>query len=230
MATARFAPGISPQIWRLRPDFVAISIVAEDCANAPDVPWIGERLAAAARTSLTGPPWAAAHLGSWQETYRAFGAKPRRTPCSAEALRKRVERGGPPAGINAIVDLYNAVSLAYALPVGGEDMDHYVGPPTLTVARGDEPFETTKDGVPVIEYPEAGEVIWRDDRGVTCRRWNWRQTPRTRITLASRSLWFVLERLEPMPSADLQCAADELCTGLRRLAPNTRIAKQVIRQ
>ncbi|VTP79945.1 B3/4 domain [Leclercia adecarboxylata] len=74
-----------------------------------------------------------------------------------------------------MVDIYNAVSIRYAIPVGGENLAAYTGAPRLTLADGSEPFDTVKEGQPDVEYPDAGEVIWRDDVGVTCRRWNWRQ-------------------------------------------------------
>ena len=73
------------------------------------------------------------------------------------------------------MDIYNAVSIRYAIPVGGENLATYSGAPRLTLADGSEPFDTFKEGQPVVEYPEPGEVIWRDDLGVTCRRWNWRR-------------------------------------------------------
>ena len=83
-------------------------------------------------------------------------------------------------------------------------MTRYQGPPRLTVAVGDEPFETVKDGMAVVEQVDPGEVVWRDDRGVTCRRWNWRQTPLTRLGAHSTEMWFVVERLEPMPLAAVE--------------------------
>jgi DNA/RNA-binding domain of Phe-tRNA-synthetase-like protein len=73
-------------------------------------------------------------------------------------------------------------------------------------------------------------VIWRDDSGVTCRRWNWRQTPRTRLDVASTDMWFVLERLEPMPLGALVEAGDMLVAGLRRLAPTAQITSELLRQ
>ncbi len=74
----------------------------------------------------------------------------------------------------------------------------------------------------MLETVEPGEVVWRDDRGVTCRRWNWRQGPRTRLTEASRDMWFVFERLDPMPMDAVQEAAEILVDSLRRLAPGLR--------
>jgi DNA/RNA-binding domain of Phe-tRNA-synthetase-like protein len=220
-----FSPQIAPAIWRIRPDFTALSIVAESCVNAVGSPWVAERLVEASRQSLEGPAWAEAHLSAWQDVFRAFGAKPQRTPCSAEALRRRIARGGMLLPVNAVVDLCNAVSIAFAVPVGGEDIACYAGNPELTVARGDETFETVKDGLPAIENPERGEVIWRDERGVTCRRWNWRQGPRTQIYTDTRAMWFVLERLEPMPLDALMHAGDILCADLERLSPGVRFTR-----
>ena len=81
-------------------------------------------------------------------------------------------------------------------------------------------FDTARDGVAVIEHPEPGEVIWRDERGVTCRRWNWRQCRRTALTEATENLWFVIDRLAPVPVEELIRAGDELVLGLRRLSPD----------
>ena len=77
---------------------------------------------------------------------------------------------------------------------------------------------------------EAGEVVWRDDEGVTCRRWNWRQTPRTRISVATTDIWFVLERLEPMPIEVLLQAGELIAEGVRSLAPHAQISQRLIRK
>lgn len=217
-------PHVNREIWSLRPDFVALSLVVRAARN---------EASAATAAALTGPierpPWAAEHLASWRAAYTAFGAKPQRTPCSAETLWRRFERDGALGPINALVDLYNAVSLRYAVPVGGEDLSSYVGVPRLVRAAGGEPFETFRDGQPAIEGAEPGEVIWRDDAGVTCRRWNWRQTSRTRLELHATDMWFVLERLEPMPVDALLEAGELLVSGLRRLAPAADIMTMLIR-
>lgn len=227
-SAADFAPRIDPAIWTLRPDFVALSLVVTGAQNGPSPDWIKERLAAACAGAVTGPAWGADHLAAWQDAYRAFGAKPQRTPCSAEALRKRAAKDGAMASINAVVDLYNAASIAYAIPVGGEDIAAYAGNPLLTIATGDEPFETMKDGAPAIEHADKGEVVWRDDKGVTCRRWNWRQGPRTRITEETRDMWFVIERLDPMPIEALHEAGEALANGLLRLSPEARITTTLL--
>jgi DNA/RNA-binding domain of Phe-tRNA-synthetase-like protein len=120
-----------------------------------------------------------------------------------------------------VVDLYNAVSLRHAIPVGGENAASYEGSPQLIRATGEETFDTIADGQSRIETVGKGEVVWRDGRGVTCRRWNWRQGTRTRITETSTSLWFVLERLDPMPVGSLVTAGLDLIDGLQKLGGPT---------
>jgi DNA/RNA-binding domain of Phe-tRNA-synthetase-like protein len=210
-------PVIAPEIHALRPDFAALSILVVGARNGPSDLYGAEQLRLACEAQE--PEWAEAHLEAWRDAYRAFGAKPQRTPCSVEALRKRVQRDGTVPPVNAVVDLYNAVSLRYALPIGGEDADAYAGTARLVIAQGGETFDTAQNGEPKAEMIDPGEVIWRDDRGTTCRRWNWRQGVRTRITDGSTAMWFVLERLDPMPISALMRAGDDLIAGLKRLSP-----------
>jgi DNA/RNA-binding domain of Phe-tRNA-synthetase-like protein len=216
-----FQPSIAPDIFTLRSDFAALSIYAENARNTASDAHGAELLRQACR-DLGAAPWAEAHLSAWRDAYRAFGAKPQRTPCSAEALHKRAQRDQMLPAVNAVVDLYNAISVRYALPVGGEDAALYDGAPHLIRASGNETFETMAEGAPKIETVEQGEVIWRDARGVTCRRWNWRQGIRTRITEHSTEMWFVLERLEPMPIDALLEAGKRLIEGLHRLSHDLR--------
>jgi DNA/RNA-binding domain of Phe-tRNA-synthetase-like protein len=221
-----FDPAIARAIWDLRPDFVALSILVRAGRNLPSPD--GEPPIDAEASSSPTCEWREAHLEAWRSAYRAFGAKPQRTPCSAEALLRRVQHEGTLPRINAIVDLYNALSVRYAVPIGGEDVAAYVGPPRLVRAAGDETFHTMRDGRPSTETVEPGEVIWRDDVGVTCRRWNWRQCPRTQLTVGTTDMWFVLERLEPMPLSGLHVAGDALVRTLRQLAPDAVITTSVM--
>ncbi|MBC7267285.1 MAG: cytoplasmic protein, partial [Streptomyces sp.] len=74
-----------------------------------------------------------------------------------------------------------------------------------------------------VEHPDAGEVVWRDDLGVTCRRWNWRQGPRTRLTEDTVSGVFLLEGLHPVPVADIEAAAVELAELLEKFSPGADV-------
>lgn len=222
-----FVPIISPDIYTLRPDFTALSIFADDVQNTPSTAWSVEQLSKAC-AALDAAPWAGDHLEAWRHAYRAFGAKPQRTPCSADALRRRASRDEQLPAVNAVVDLYNAISVRYAVPVGGEDADLYAGAPSLIRAVGGESFDTTQDGQPKIEPADAGEVVWRDAVGVTCRRWNWRQGVRTRIEPTSRRMWFVFERLDAMPMAALEEAGEAFVEGLKALTPEAQISTTLV--
>lgn len=58
----------------------------------------------------------------WREAYRLFKTK-KGARCSLENLLKRVLKDNPVGSITPAVDVYNAISLKHALPVGGEDLD-----------------------------------------------------------------------------------------------------------
>lgn len=222
---------VDPEVFRRWPDYRVLAIVAEGfvAPSAADLP-AGEtpldRVEAEIRAR--GPvDWPhEPHLAAWMRAYSEFGAKPKRTSPSALALVKRVDAGLP--RIDPLTDLYNAVSVVHLLPIGGEDLDTYQGSPYLTIASGDEPFDTIDKGEPVTDHPSAGEVIWRDELGVTCRRWNWRQCVRTRITGDTRNVVFLLEALAPLSDDELRAAGDELMAGLRELSPTVSLEARLI--
>jgi len=215
---------VAPEVHALRPDFAVLALAVTGLVNGPgdtqSEAWLREA-EDHARAAAGAIP---AHIPSWQEAYRAFGAKPQRTASSVEALWKRAAGPGLPR-VNWLVDVYNAISVAHVLPVGGEDLAHYSGPIRLVRATGAEPFDTTKDGQPANDPPLAGEVVWADDLGVTCRRWNWRQCTRTRLTEQSGSALFLLERLAPMPLDALDAAGDALIARIRTRLPDVAVAR-----
>ncbi|MFF7726342.1 B3/4 domain-containing protein [Streptomyces sp. NPDC008001] len=218
---------VDEAVRALRPDFAVLVIAADGLPAGPTDAWsrglLKEAAATAGGLDVTADP----HVAAWRSAYGAFGARPGRTRNSAEALLRRASAGLPEAGL--LVDVYNSVSVAHRLPVGGEDLTAYAGAPRLVRATGDEVFDTVAGGEPVTEHPEPGEVIWRDDLGVTCRRWNHRQCVRTRITEETTSALFLLERLDPMPLGALDAAAGDLLARLRERAPGLRAVTRLVR-
>lgn len=198
---------VDAAVFALRPDYRALLLTA-DGLRAGESDAVSTRIlsdAEATARQLAGgqPPEQLPHLAAWREAYSAFGAIPQRTRPSVEALLRRLDPAGLPR-IDRITDVYNAVSIAHLLPIGGEDRAAYVGPPRLVRADDSEPFDTTAGGEPAVEHPDPGEVVWRDDTGVTCRRWNWRQCTRTRITTGTSSALFILDAFDPLTDALLE--------------------------
>jgi DNA/RNA-binding domain of Phe-tRNA-synthetase-like protein len=225
------ATSVDAAVFEVRPDYRALLLTADDLRGGPSDA-VSERILADAEDTarrLLGqqPPDQLPHLAAWREAYRAFGAKPQRTRPSVKALLRRLQPNGLPR-IDRLTDCYNAVSLAHMLPIGGEDRAAYVGPPRLARADGSEPFDTTANGQPVVEHPEAGEVVWRDDAGVTCRRWNWRQCVRTRITTDTSSAVFILDALDPLPDEAVHAAADALTEALLALSPAAVVHRRLL--
>lgn len=223
------SPSLSPSIATIAPGFRALSIHVSACpVRAPDVAVEATERALAA-LKAGAPWWADAHLDAWARVFRNFGAKPQRTPCSADALRKRAQRDGALPQIDPIVDLYNAISVQFAVPVGGENLETYQGSPRLVIADGSETFDSMKNGEPAVESPEKGEVVWRDDLGVTCRRWNWRQGVRTRLDQHAMRMWFILESLPEMPIEALHEAGDTLERDILRMMPGSLLQSEILR-
>lgn len=221
---------VHPEVFALRPDYRALLIVAEGITPGPS-DGLSESLLqqaeASARAVLaTGPVEEVPHVAAWREAYRAFGAKPQRTRNSLEALMRRADAGLP--RVNRLTDIYNAVSVIHQIPLGGEDALRYQGVPQLRRASGEEPFDTVAAGEPVIEHPEQGEVVWCDDAGATCRRWNWRQARRTQLRDDTTVALFVLDALAPVTDEQVQAAAEDLETHLTRLGPAVRTHRRLI--
>jgi DNA/RNA-binding domain of Phe-tRNA-synthetase-like protein len=221
---------VDDAVRALRPDYAALLIVAEDLSPGPpdDATDALLRDAEDGARALLGArePADLPQVADWRAAFRAFGAKPSRTRPSVEALLRRVGAGLP--RIDRITDVYNAISVRHLVPAGGEDVDHYRGPARLVRADGAEAFETTRDGAPEVGHPEPGEVVWRDDAGVTCRCWNWRQCTRTRITGATVRAVFVLDGLAALGEAGLQDAGDDLTGTLQALHPGARFAARLL--
>lgn len=133
-------------------------------------------------------------LKEWRETYKSFGAKKGRR-VSIEAMAKRVNKGDELPSISPLVDLYNAVSLRYIFPCGGEDLAHVHGDVMLGFAEGNEAF--LRIGGEENEPPVPGEVVYKDDEGCLCRSWNWREADRTKLTENTKDAVLVIETLDP---------------------------------
>lgn len=133
-------------------------------------------------------------IACWRKAYSAFGSKPSDYRSSIEALYKSVLKGRELRAINKLVDIYNYISLKYMLPLGGEDLNKISGDIRLTFAQNEKPMKLLGDENE--EVPYDGEVIYKDDDSAICRRWNWREADRTKLTEETKNCVLVIEAVK----------------------------------
>lgn len=143
----------------------------------------------------------------WREAFQKFKTK-KGARSSIEALLKRIHNGNHLGTINPLVDIYNCISLKYALPCGGEDMDTFASDIRLTKAVGDENFVTL--GTDKSEPPYEGEIIYKDNEGAICRCWNWRESVRTMLTEDTKNAFLCIELVDESRTEDFENALKDL--------------------
>ncbi|WP_415295189.1 B3/4 domain-containing protein [Clostridium perfringens] len=146
-------------------------------------------------------------INVWRDAFKKFKTK-KGARSSIEALLKRVSTGKGLGTINPLVDIYNSISLKYAMPCGGEDMDKFIGDIRLTKATGDESFITL--GSDKSEPPYEGEIVYKDDEGAICRCWNWRESVRTMLTEDTKNAFLCIELVDEKREKDFENALKEL--------------------
>jgi DNA/RNA-binding domain of Phe-tRNA-synthetase-like protein len=209
---------ITPSVLNLFPGTILGVAVARGIDNSGEDPAL-ERALRSAEASLPkrlGDLPVAEHprIAVWREAYRRFGAKPKDSPSSIENLVRRVGKGHAVGHVNRVVDIYNAVSLETLLPAGAEDLDAIDGDVELAVAGPNEP-PVRLLGEPEARPPRPGEVVYRDRSGAICRRWNWKEADRTKLTERTRNALLVVEGLPPITDGEVAVAIEEIARRLR---------------
>jgi DNA/RNA-binding domain of Phe-tRNA-synthetase-like protein len=143
----------------------------------------------------------------WRDAFQKFKTK-KGARSSIEALLKRVHNGNHLGTINPLVDIYNCISLRYALPCGGEDIDTFVSDIRLTKAVGNENFVTL--GTDKNEPPYEGEIVYKDNDGVICRCWNWRESVRTMLTENTKNAFLCIELVDERRTEEFKNALKDL--------------------
>ena len=202
------------------PDFRVAVVVAEglvigerddalDAEIAETVARARERWAGVELSAIPG-------VAAWRTAYRAFGIKKTSYRSSVERLLKRVLAGDALPRVNALVDLYNMVSLDEGLCLGCDDLDKITGDLAFRYAREGDTFLDmgAAEGEDANDPPKAGEVVYVDEAHVLCRRWNWRQDARSAVTVATRR---VVLTAQSNGCGDVEAAAARLVDGIARV-------------
>ena len=151
----------------------------------------------------------------YREAFAALGINPNKFLCSIEALLARIEKGKGLPSINPLVDLGNAISLRYALPIGAHDLGAAPGDVQVRFSRGGDRFVPFGEEAP--EYLDAGELIYGVGDAVKTRRWIWRQSEQGKVTENTREVFFPLDGFAGRNDEALRRARDDLAEGAARI-------------
>lgn len=207
---------VSDEVFALCPEFKRGIVVVSELRNDESVPQLERMMREAVELRRDQQNLAHPKLLDWEEIHRGFGSNPNKFPPSIKSLVKRVASGAELPFINAVVAIFNTVSLNHLIPCGGDDLDTIAGNLRLDRSRGDEGF--TPLGSEQPEAPKPGEVIYYDEgtKRIMCRRWNWRNGDFSKITPATKRMVINLDGGPSTPASEIERATAELADLLKR--------------
>ena len=215
---------VAPEIYSRFPDYYVGVVVATGLDNASiDVSGTLEasiREAGAAFGS-DGTSIDTSEVRVWREAFNTIGINPGEFPSSIEALIRTAVDGTGPSPINPAVDLANAVSLRYQLPIGAHDIDKLRGDLEVRLGRAGDRFAPL--GKLELEDVPAGEPVYADENEVRTRRWVWRLGERGKVTEASTNVFFPIDGFAGNSDARVREAVRDLSELLEgKLGARTR--------
>jgi DNA/RNA-binding domain of Phe-tRNA-synthetase-like protein len=201
----------SAAVWRDFPVLVPGVLYAEGITG--DVTADTDRLTAIAKARLAdGPEGEFAEIQAWRRAFAKMGLKPTQYRCAAESLLRRFRKEGTLPRLHPLVDLCNAASLAFAIPVAVFDVARVAWPLEVRYAAGDEEYLTFGGDT---EHPATGEVIFADRAGrAHARRWTNRQSGLSAVSDATSAVLIVAEALHETAAADMRALAATLAAEL----------------
>ena len=193
----------STEIWQDFPELVAGVLFADGVGGNASTEAAVEKFNAIAATRLAaGPEGELPEVQAWRRTFSRMGLKPTQYRCASEALLRRFRQEGSLPRLHPLVDLCNAVSLAYAIPVAIFDVTKIAGDLQVRHATGAETYQTFSGE---IENPAAREVIFADAEGrAHARRWTNRQSGHSAVNADTGSVLIVAEAMHASAAADVR--------------------------
>ncbi|AYY13807.1 hypothetical protein EF847_14980 [Actinobacteria bacterium YIM 96077] len=201
----------SNAIWTAHPDLAATALYADGItAHADDVITDAiTRFSAVAETRLaSSSEGELPEIRAWRRTFSQMGLKPTQYRCASEALLRRFKKEGALPRIHPLIDLCNALSLAYAIPIAVFDASAITDHLRVRHATGDEEYLTFSGDV---EHPYPDEVIFADGAGrAHARRWTNRQSGYSAVRETTTSALIVAEAMHETARADVENLAGDL--------------------
>ena len=193
----------SAQLWRDFPQLVPGILYLDGITSTAQTSPAVDRFYAVAKSRLAAVTAESElpEIQAWRRAFAQMGLKPTQYRCASESLLRRFRKEGGLPALHPLVDLCNAVSLAFAIPVAVLDAAQVTGPLEVRYAAGDEEYLTFAGE---IEHPAEGEVIFADQAGQAhARRWTNRQSGRSAVRDTTRTALIVAEALHDSAAADV---------------------------
>jgi DNA/RNA-binding domain of Phe-tRNA-synthetase-like protein len=203
----------SSEIWRDFPELVPGVLLVEGITGDVAVDRQVTELGAIARARLaTSSEGELPEIQAWRRAFSRMGLKPTQYRCAAESLLRRFKKEGSLPRLHPLIDVCNAISLAFAIPVAVFDVAEIVDQVEVRYATGTETYLTFSGET---ESPGAGEVIFADGAGrAHARRWTNRQSGYSAIRDTTTTALIVAEAMHGTALADVErltgTLADEL--------------------
>ena len=193
----------SGEIWRDFPELVPGVLFAEGITDDVSAGSGTAKFMAVARSRLAGmPEGELPEIRAWRRAFSRMGLKPTQYRCASESLLRRLRKDGCLPQVHPLVDVCNAVSVAFAIPVAVFDVSKITGHLDVRYAAGDEDYLTFSGEV---EHPRAHEVIFADRaRQVHARRWTNRQSGLSAVQASTTAVLIVAEALHASAAPDMQ--------------------------
>jgi DNA/RNA-binding domain of Phe-tRNA-synthetase-like protein len=207
----------SADLWRDFPMLVPGVLYAEGVTRDVQAGSAADRFAAIAKSRLAAvsAEGELPEIQAWRRAFAKMGLKPTQYRCASESLLRRFRKEGSLPRLHPLVDLCNAVSLAFAIPVAVFDVSAITGPLEVRYAAGDEDYLTFAGEV---EHPAAGEVIFADAAGrAHARRWTNRQSGRSAVRDSTAAALIVAEALHDSAPSDISELTAALAAELQAL-------------
>jgi len=210
----------SAEIWRDFPGLVPGVLFAGQITADVAVAGRAAGYLRVAQTRLAGRPEGEfPEIQAWRRAFARMGLRPTQYRCASESLLRRLRKEGSLPRLHPLVDLCNAVSTAYAIPVAVFDVDKIAGAIEVRHASGDESY-LAFSGEP--EHPVPGEVIFADcDGQAHARRWTNRQSALSAVRPETKAVLIVAEALHDSAVSDVPDLLAALSGDVAALWPAT---------
>lgn len=203
----------SPHVRSTFPELTCGVLHATGITPGVDVTPRLDRYADTARARLAGGPEGGfPEIQAWRRAFARMGSPPTRYRCAAESLLRRFRRDGSLPRLHPLVDLGNALSLGYAVPVAVLDLDRIDGDLSVRPATGAETYLTLGGEE---EHPEPGELIFADEAGhAHSRRWTHRQSGASAVRADTAEVLVVIEAMHAGGAETVPRMLTELAAAL----------------